>query len=160
VRAEQFSVLGPQGQLPPPKPWEPDSPIAPWFTPIGGLIHAQIVVSSGIGPETVQGGIIIPETVKWVTPVCRAIAVGPEVKQIKAGDYFHYSMVVQVHEIRHDEKATIVVHENGTFGTINPGPFLDYLKSMFDPKPAEKWEEHCRDSGLNVGGDRGDDQKV
>lgn len=136
MRAQEFSVLGPHGQVPPPAPWTVDPPQPNEFKPIGKLINVQIVESSGIGPETVQNGVIIPDSVKWKTPVCRVIEVGPKVEQIKAGDYILISASVTVHDIRFNDHYTQIVHEDGVFGVITEPTRLANLRELHDPKPA------------------------
>lgn len=114
-------VLGVDG-MPSQGEWKRD-PIQPKrMVPIGKLMHIQILI--GVGAEKqvqqVAGGIHIPDSVKWVTPVVRVIAVGPKCEQAKEGDYLLISKDVGIHEVRYSDVITYVCHEDGVFGQLLP----------------------------------------
>ncbi len=87
------------------------------FTPIDRNIVVDIIQ----GPNRTFGGIIIPDTAidKWTTPICRVIAVGPEVKYVKEGDVILVTTKIESATIKYDEDETYIIAEQHVYGIID-----------------------------------------
>lgn len=57
---------------------------------------------------------------KWSAPIVRAVAVGPEVKYVKEGDYFLISLAVSSNALAviHDGDELFVIEERGVVGVL------------------------------------------
>lgn len=85
------------------------------YTPIGTRIVVDIVRN----PNQTEGGVILPDQSSWITPICKVLAVGPEVKQIKEGDYILVITKVESYLVRHAGEETYVLEESNVYGIID-----------------------------------------
>ena len=95
------------------------------FQPVG-----QVIVAEKLEMKDEQ--IIVPDTVEksWETPVLRVIAVGPECKVVKEGDYVVYPNGGPAGKIFFHGYQYILVNEDSVAGVINPDVVPEVLKNV------------------------------
>lgn len=87
------------------------------FTPLGCMIVAQVVQDSR---GNKADGIVIPDTVKsWGTNIMAVVAVGPDCKWLKRGDWVLVSRDVVPQVIRYRDVESLFLHEQQCFAFID-----------------------------------------
>jgi hypothetical protein len=95
------------------------------FTPIGQMLATEKL-------EFKDAQIIVPDTVEktWETPVLRVIAVGPDCKWVKEGNYIIYPNGGAAGKIFFRGYQYYIVNENEIVGIIPDGMVLEILKDV------------------------------
>ena len=95
------------------------------FQPAG-----QVIVTEKLEMRDEQ--IIVPDTVEktWETPILRVIAVGPDCKVVKEGDYIVYPNGGPAGKIFFQGYQYLLVNEDSIAGVINPDVVPEILKNV------------------------------
>lgn len=87
------------------------------FTPFGDKVAIQVTKPS----ETTDAGLILPEISqeRFTTPIALVIAVGPECKQVREGQFVLVPNSMIVQKVCYDKDDLMVMSEKDVIGVID-----------------------------------------
>lgn len=83
-------------------------------------VDRRLVVELVRRPDQTEGGIIIPDRTRWNTGVCRVIACGPKVEQVRRDDLILVSINIESATVRFGGRETYVAEEAHVLGVLTP----------------------------------------